>query len=143
MLFTKYYNFLLITVICFLNSFLGYIQNPDGIEDFPKLFENKNENENEIENEDENEDDYRDNENESESFDFHESDSESELNQNMNENKIINENEFHDTIKNESYKMQSNKKCSDISLDATKMLCHPIMDLSSAYLIDGTGEAKA
>ena len=65
----------------------------------------------------------------------------------MNENRIINENEFHDTIKNESNKMQT-KRCSDIFLgqgeiDATKTLNHPIMDLSSAHLIDRSGETKA
>lgn len=67
----------------------------------------------------------------------------------MNEDRIINENEFHDTIKNESNKMQT-RKCSDISplgqidIDATKMLSQPIMDSSSsAYLIDSTCEAKA
>jgi hypothetical protein len=125
----------------------GYVKNPDGIEDYQKLFENKNEN-----------DDDCDSENENQIVD--ENDCDYDINNHIvntnnsdyesgiiieDENEILTENYFHESVKLDSSGMQT-KKCSNIlfdQIDATKILSHPSMDLSSAFSIEVVNNLKA
>lgn len=129
------------------------MKNPDGIEDYQKLFENGNENE------DEDEDDC-DSESENETQIVNENDCDYDTdNQIVNasnsdyesriivedENEILTKKDFHENLKIDLSGMQT-RKCSSVlfdQIDATKILSHPSMDLSASFSIEVVSNLKA
>lgn len=137
-------------ILLWLHIHTGYVKNPDGIEDYQKLFENENENE------DEDEDDC-DSENESENQIVDENDCDQNQIVNANnsdyvsgiiiedENEILTRNVFCESMKKDSIEIQT-KKCGNILLDqidTTKILSHPSMDLSFSFPIEVVSNLKA
>ena len=124
----------------------GYVKNPDGIEDYQKLFENENENEDECDSEIENENQIVDENDcdQNQIVDANYSDNESGIIL-EDENEILTKNNFHESVKKGSSGIQT-KKCSSILLDqidTTKILSNPIMDLSSTFSIEVVSNLKA
>lgn len=127
----------------------GYVKNPDGIEDYQKLFENENENDDKDDCDSENENQIVDETDcdydiDNQIIDANSSDYESGIII-EDKNEILTKNNFHESVKTDSSGMQT-KKCSNILLDqidTTKILSHPSMDLSSAFSIDVVGNLKA